>query len=154
MSARPRDLLKSRAGRLGEVLRHIGLGTGAADGQAVLWGNALAVNGGSAVALDVAAGEAAMAGAIRTFVAAAAQAIPAGATTPAGSFRKVAVERAIDGTVSFVPGVAVTTAQADAVLPQPTPANIVVGWIEVPGLFTAGTTNLQAGWLKPMPYTG
>lgn len=153
MPARPRDLFKSRANRTAEVLRASGLKTGAADGQALLWGSVLSPNGTPAL-LDVSAGEAVSGGAIQTWAAVAGTAVAAGAATAAGTVRKVLVERDAAGAVSQVVGAAVTTVQADAVLPAGDPTRTSVGWLEIPASFVPGTTAITGGMCKAMPYTG
>src|SRR3954452_9313044 len=153
MSAKPRDLLKTRQRRLGEALNHNALKTGQANGQIVLWGSAPAV-GTPNTGFDAPAGEALHAGALVTWAPAAANAVPAGAATAAGQVRKVLIERDAAGAVSTVIGVAVASAsQADAALPAGDTTKISVGWLELPASFVPGTTALTAAMCKAMPYT-
>lgn len=152
MSAKPRDLLKTRPQRVGEVLSNVHLKAGQANGQVIVWGCTLAV-GTPTTGLDITAGEVTIGQALVALAASAANAVPAGAATAAGQFRKVLVERKADGTVVFVVG-AIAAAQADAPLPKsPNADAISLGWIEVPASFTPGTTALTAGMLKPVLYS-
>lgn len=151
MSATPRDLLKTRAARVGEVYSENALKNGDATSQLVSFGCVLAV-GTTPAQLAVSAGEFVLAQAIVAFAAVTAQVIPAGATTSAGQFLKVLVESDAAGTLTLTPGV-IAASQAAAVLPLGDPTKISLGWIEVPASFTAATTSLTSGMLKQMPYS-
>lgn len=153
MSAKPRDLLKSRQWRLGEALNHNALKTGQANSQVVLWGSAPAV-GTPTTGFDVPAGEAVLAQALVTWAAVTANAVPAGAATAAGQFRKVLIERDATGAIFTVVGAVSTVDQPSAALPAGDPTKISVGWLELPAAFTPGTTALTAAMCKAMPYTG
>lgn len=152
MSAKPRDLLKSRVKRIGEVLGLNALGAGQANSQLVLWGLGLSVNGTNAPRFDVAAGEVVIAQAVTAIVAVPATIVDPGAVTGAGEFRKVLIEVNAAGVVTQVVGNKAAT-QALAPLPAGAVGAISIGWIEVPAAFTPNTTNLTAGMLKAMVYS-
>ena len=150
MSAKPRDLLKARPWRTGEVLNHVALKTGQANGQTVLWGDALQP-GTTNTQLGVTAGEVTLGGAIVAHAAIASQALPAGAATDAVTFRKVLVERDASGVLTYVVGAGAVD-QPSAVLPKGLADRISVGWLEIPNSFVVGTTAVTAGMCKTMPY--
>lgn len=150
MSAKPRDLLKSRPARLAEVLSHLALKAGHANGQVILDGAAVAV-GTTATKFNTTAGEVVLAGAIVAVAATVDNVVDAGSTTGAGEFRKVLVEVDVNGAVAQVVG-AKAASQAAAVLPDGDPTRISLGWLEIPASFTPATTNVVAGMVKQMPY--
>lgn len=152
MSAKPRDLLKTRVSRLGEVLSQNALKNGQANSQVVLWG--LAISQGTTITkFNVAAGEVVLAQADVAIAAVVDTSVPAGAVTGAGEFRKVLVEVKADGTVATVVGDKVTTVQADAKLPKGNTDAISIGWLEIPASFTPGTTTVTAGMCKALAYS-
>lgn len=151
MSATPRDLLKTRASRVGEVYSDNALKNGQANSQLVSFGCVLAV-GGTATKLAVGAGEFVLAQAIVPFAAVASATVPAGATTGAGQFCKVLVESNAAGALTLTAG-ALAGSQATAPLPLGDPTKISLGWIEIPASFTPDTTSLTGGMLKQMPYS-
>lgn len=154
MSAKPRDLLKRRRQRLGEVASLSALGAGQANGQYINSGGVLSV-GSTTTRLAISACEAFLAQALTLIPAtiAAGVAPPVGANTAAGQVRKVAVDLKSDGTVVFTVGaLSPSGVQADAVLPATPIDSITVGWIEVPASFVADTTVLTVGMLKQMAY--
>src|SRR4051794_39196286 len=120
MAPKPRDLLKTRAQRIGEVYTAIHEKTGQFDAQIVSFGCTLAV-GATAQQLAIAAGEYVVAGAVVAFAAQAGVVLPGTINTTAGQFRKVLVTADKNQAVTFTPGAIVTTAITDAVLPR-TPA--------------------------------
>jgi hypothetical protein len=150
MSAKPRDLLKTRRQRLGEVYSALHRNDGAFDVQLVSFGGDLTVNG-TAQQFDIAAWEAVINQAVVNHAALTAQTVPAGATTDAATFRKVLLEVDAAGTLTKTVGVGAAD-QASAVKPAPTVNRIEIGWLELPNSFTAGTTALTAGMLKKTPY--
>lgn len=150
MSAKPRDLLKSRATRLGEVLHLNGLKAGQSNSQVVLWGNLITPTAADPDTFDVSAGEYMLAQTIVQADAASAVAIT-GADTTASEYRKVLVERDADGDVSVKIGVAAAS-QADAELPLGDTDKISIGWIEIPASFTVNTTDITVGMIQQMDY--
>lgn len=150
MSAKPRDLTKTRPWRTGEVLTHVALKTGQANGQSVLWGDAPVV-GTTNTQVGVSAGEVTLAGAIVTHAAITSQAVPAGTATDASTFRKVLLERDAAGALTFVVGAGAVD-QASAVLPLGLADRISVGWLEIPASFVVGTTVITTGMCKAMAY--
>lgn len=148
MPASLRNQLKSRVQRLGEVLTHSHLKSGQADSQVILQGCDL---GFSTVSFTIAVGEVVLAGAVVALAATGATAVPAGAATAAGQFRKVLIEKDSANAVSTVVG-NIAADQASAVLPAGDPTKISVGYIEVPASFTPGTTSLTAPMLKKVAY--
>lgn len=154
MSATPRDLLKSRRNRLGEVYRLNDLKAGQANSQFVAFGCVLSV-GGTTTNLAVSAGEFVLAQAVTAYAGtvAAGVAVPNTPTYGAGTFAKILVESNAAGVLSFKFGASVTTQQSDAPLPKGDTDKISLGWIETSGAFTGGTTVLTAGMLKQMPYS-
>lgn len=151
MSATPRDLLKTRAARVGEVYSDNALKNGQANSQLVSFGCVLAV-GGTNTQLAVSAGEFVLAQAIVPFAAVTAQVIPGGAATGAGQFMKVLVESNAAGALTLTPGV-IAGSQAAAALPLGDPTKISLGWIEIPASFVPATTALTGGMLKQMVYS-
>jgi hypothetical protein len=151
MSAKPRDLLKTRSQRVGEVLSNVHLKAGQANGQVVISGCDVAV-GTTAAKVKVTAGEVVIAGAIATIALADNQTLAAAATTAAGQFRKVLVEVNAAGAVSFKYGAVSTVDQASALLPAGDADKISVGYLEIPASFTADTTAVTSGMCKDMAY--
>jgi hypothetical protein len=153
MSATPRDLLKSRRARIGEVYSLNHLKAGQANSQVVSFGCDLSV-GTTNTQLAVSAGEFVLAQSVVAYAgtAAAGVAIPVTPTYGAGTFAKILVEVNAAGTISFKFGSSVTTAQVDAPLPKGDTDKVSLGWIETSGAFTGATTVLTGGMLKKMPY--
>lgn len=152
MSARPRDLTKTRTRRILDVVQQAALKAGGANTQIVLDGCALAV-GGTPTQLAVVAGEVFIGGALTPIAAIPLTPLPAGAATAAGQVRKVAVDvNALGVVVLTVGALSPDGTQASAVLPQTPVDSITIGWIEIPASFVVGTTNLTGAMLKPMPY--
>lgn len=151
MSAKPRDVIKSRPQRVGEVLTNVHLKAGQANSQVVLHGLGLTQNGADADEFDVAAGEVVLAQSIVPVTATAGVEVAAGAATGAGEFRKVLVEVAADSGVHQVVGDKAAS-QAAAKLPAGDPARISIGYIEIPASFTPGTTACTNAMLKKVLY--
>jgi hypothetical protein len=154
MSGTPRDLLKTRRARIGEVYQLNHYKAGQANSQLVAFGCVLSV-GTTNTQLAVSAGEFVLAQAVTAYAGtiAAGVAIPVTPTYGAGTFAKILVEVNAAGTISFKFGASVTTSQADAPLPKGDTDKISLGWIETTGAFTGGTTVLTGGMLKQMPYS-
>ena len=150
MSAKPRDLLKSRATRLGEVLHLNGLKAGQSNSQVVLWGNLITPTSGATETFDVSDGEFVLAQAIVQASASAANALT-GAGTSASEYRKVLIERNASGTVSIKVGTAAAS-QDDAELPAGDTDKISIGHIEVPASFTVGTSLITEAMIVQMDY--
>ena len=150
MSASPRDVIKTRAQRIGEVYSQLHLKNGQADSQLVSFGGDLGV-GTTNTRFKVNDTELVLGQAIVNKTAEDNIVVDATASTAAGQFRKVLVEANASGTISQKVG-AIASAQADAVLPKGDTDKVSVGWIEVPASFTPGTTAVTAAMLKKMPY--
>lgn len=150
MTARPRDLQKSRARRLGEVGNSLALKSGAANSQYVTFGCALAV-GGTTTKFAVGAGEISLGQSLVPTAASGDVIVDAGAATASGQFRKVAVDVKSDGSVVQTVG-AIASSQLAATLPATPVDSITVGWLEIPASFVPATTNVTTGMLKAMPY--
>lgn len=150
MTARPRDLQKSRTARLAAVAHSVSLKAGGANTQLVLDGCVIAV-GGTNTQFQTSAGEVFLAQALTAIAAVAGTAVPAGAATSAGQFRKVAVDVTSAGAIVTTVG-AVADTQANAVLPQTPADSITIGWLEIPASFVPGTTAVTTGMCKQMPY--
>lgn len=148
MSAKSRNLLKTRAQRLGEVLSHNHLKSGQADSQQIVTGCTGAANG---VAFDVAAGEVVLHQVLQTLAASTAVAVTAGASTAAGEFRKVLVAKKADNSIVQTVGDKAAS-QALAKLPAGDVTAIDLFWLEIPASFVPGTTAVTAGMIKPVAY--
>lgn len=151
MATKARNTIKTRARRLGEVLTGVGLKSGQADSQTILWGLGLTQNGADADEFDLAAGEVVLAQAITSIAASAGVEVAAGAATGVGEFRKVLVEVNAAGAITQVVGEKAAS-QAAAKLPAGDPTRISVGYIEIPASFTPGTTACTNAMLKSVAY--
>lgn len=151
MAPRPRDLLKTRPQRVGEVLSNVHLKAGQANSQVVLWGADVAV-GAPTTTFAVTAGEVVIGQAIVAIAAVATSAVPAGAATAVGEFRKVLVEVNAAGVVSTVVGDKAAS-QAAATIPAGDPTCISVGVLELPASFVPGTTVVTAAMCKDVLYS-
>lgn len=155
MSATPRDLVKPRPQRLGELYSLNQLQAGQANSQAVTFGCLLAADVTHNYNLAISAGNFFLAQAEVVFAGAVAQALPGGATTTSAQFMKVLVELDAAGTVYFIVGAPVTTQQSDAILPAGNAAHISVGYLALPVSFTPGTTSIATtGIINQIPYYG
>lgn len=153
MPASPRDLLKPRAQRLGEVAQGIMQQTGFHDSQYVTYGAVLAP-GGTNTQLAISAGEYVLAQQLTQLPAVTGQLLTGlGLTnTAAGQSCLVLVEA--DATqptpvLTFTQGAIVSG--GSPVLPAPNPARIVLGYLAIPASFTFGTTPLTAGGTSLAP---
>lgn len=151
MTAKPRDLLKNRGRRVGEVLSNIGLNTGQANSQLVASGCVITKGGTSNRQVLVSAGVITLAQAIVDTAAVAATSLPGGASTDASTYRKVLLELNASGALSFKVGTG-AAAQADAPFPKGDTDKVSIGYIELPASFTVDTTSLTDGMIKQMPY--
>lgn len=149
MPSLARDLLKTRAQRIGEVFQLLHLKAGQADSQLVAFGGDLSF---VTVTFGISDLVAVLGQALVDKAAVTGIAVDAGATTAAGQFRKVLIQMDSSGTITQKVGAAVTTAQADAIKPTVDTDKVSLGWLELPASFTAGTTNLTLAMLKKEPY--
>lgn len=152
MSAKPRDLLKTRRQRIGEVYSALHRNDGAFDVQLVSFGGDLSV-GGTTTRWASSALEAVIGQAVINVAAKANQQLPAGTTTDAATFRKILLEVDAAGTVYQTVGLGAAD-QASAVKPAPSVGRIEIGWVEIPNSFTVDTTNVTLAMLKKTPYWG
>lgn len=150
MSARPRDLTKTRAHRLSDVANAVRLKSGGANTQYPIDGLVISV-GGTNTQFAVSAGDAFIAQALTAIAAVALTAVPAGAATAAGQFRKVAVDVTAAGAIVTTVG-AIAVDQPSAVLPQTPADSLTIGWLELPASFVPGTTPVTGAMCKQMPY--
>lgn len=141
MPGTTRDRLKTRPGRLGEVLGLNHLKAGQANSQAIISGIALTKGGASNRQVLLSAGEVLMGGTIRSFAAVAATSLPAGATTDASTYRRVLLEQDTTGALTFVVGAGAVSAAA-ITWPPLTATKIAVGYVDLPPSFTVDTTAL------------
>lgn len=145
MSAKPRDLFKTRRQRLGEVYMALHEGFGAFDTQVVSFGGNLAV-GSTTTALAFDSTEYILGQAVKNLAAnVVGVAVPASITNAVGQWRKVLVQVDATGTITFKSGNPAATSIADAVKPAPDVNKIELGWLEISNVaFTGGTTALSA----------
>lgn len=149
MSATPRDALKQRPQRLGEVYDLIYKKAGQANSQCVTFGGDLLVGTDThkfaigPVAYVVGQSE------VINLSVSADQTVAA--TVASGTFLKVLVELDAAGVVTQTIGQGVSTSQADAVLPKGNTGRITIGWLELTN-FTPGTTTVTTAMLKKMAY--
>lgn len=148
MPSLARDLLKTRAQRIGEVYQLLHLKTGQADSQLVSFGGDLTF---TTVTFAVSDLEAVLGQAIVNKAAQTGIAVLAGTDTAAGQFRKVLIQMDAAGTITQKSG-AIAGTQADAIKPAPDTDKISLGWLELPASFVPGTTNLTLAMLKKEPY--
>lgn len=148
MSARPRDLLKTRAFRIEEAFRQAALRSGMADGELVAFGGNLSPHTTN-TQLAVSDTCALIGGAIIDKAAQGAIAVPAGATTGANQECKVLIELDASGTITLTAGAVASTGAS--VRPAENPARVTLGVINVGASFTPGTTALT-GLLVKEPY--
>lgn len=161
MPATPRDALKTRRQRIGEVYALNQLQAGQANSQLVSFGCQL-VPGTTNTSLGITVGEFVIGQTVVPFAGIATGiAVPAGAQTSSIQFCKVLVE--VDGNnagaqtsanVFLTAGPLVTGSQSAAPLPALTPTRIAIGWLEIPSSFTPGSTALTAGMCKQVAYWG
>lgn len=147
MSARPRDIIKSRAQRIAEVCAAVWLKSGMADGQAVIFGGNLTATTTTVALSDTCA---VIGGAFVDKAAQAAIAVPAGAATGAGQECIVLYEMDSAGTVTATAGAVAATGLA--VRPAETAGRVVLGTLKVGASFVVGTTNTSTGVLTKEPY--
>jgi hypothetical protein len=154
MSAAPRDLLKTRDARVGEVYSLLHLGAGQANGQLVSYGCTISAGAGNNT-ITYSAGAIVMGGAETLIAGLASQAVTGGAATSASQFLKVLLEVDATNTLYQIVGAPVTTQQSDAVLPKGVATHISIGYLAIPVSFVPGTTVITtAGIINQMPYWG
>lgn len=152
MSAKPRDLLKTRAQRVGEVLSNVHLKAGQANSQVILSGCDV-TTWSDADEFATTAGEIVLGGVVVAIAATNNNEVAVGAATAAGEFRKVLIEAKADGSVVQVVGDKAAT-QATAKLPDGNTDAVSIGYLEVPASFTPGTTAVTTGMIKDAVYHG
>jgi hypothetical protein len=147
MSARPRDIVKSRAQRLSEVCASVWLKSGMADGEAVLFGGNLTTTTTTVALSDTCA---VIGGAFVDKAAQTAIAVPGGAATGASQECIVLYEMDASGTVTATAGAVAST--GSAVRPAENAARVTLGQLKVGASFVPGTTNTSTGVLTKEPY--
>lgn len=161
MAATPRDALKTRRQRIGEVYSLNQLQAGQANSQLVSFGCTIAP-GTSNTTVGVSVGEFVIGQAVIAFAGVATGiAVPGGAATSASQFCKVLVEidannagAQTSSNVFLTAGPLTAVSQAAATLPALTAARIAIGWLEIPNSFTPGTTAVTSGMCRQVAYWG
>lgn len=151
MSATPRDLLKPRAQRVAEVYQSIQHQAGQPNSQLVSFGCVVAVDAVT-TKWAVSAGEYVLGQQVVAFAGVTAQVVPSGAATSTAQLVIVLIEGDAAGAVSTIVG-AIASGGGAAVIPQPTPAKIVLGYLSLPASFTPATTVLTSGMCVTLPYS-